>query len=117
MGWMTFKPLHAPIEAYGRQEEQGFINYRVVHASWTQGRHTSTGAEERQLRNDRNMHHDLMHAGVDIKYLPISCNNGEKGVDVALAIDCLQVGLNDMIDIAVLVTGDGDMVPLVQALN
>jgi uncharacterized LabA/DUF88 family protein len=42
---------------------------------------------------------------------------GEKGVDVALAVDALQVGLGQKIDVAVLVTGDGDFVPLVRALN
>jgi uncharacterized LabA/DUF88 family protein len=31
--------------------------------------------------------------------------------------DALQVGLSNTIDIAVLVTGDGDFVPLVRALN
>src|SRR5204863_9146824 len=37
--------------------------------------------------------------------------------EVALAVDALQVGLGRMIDVAVLVTGDGDFVPLVRALN
>lgn len=37
--------------------------------------------------------------------------------DVALAVDALQVGVDGKIDIAVLVTGDGDFVPLVRALN
>jgi uncharacterized LabA/DUF88 family protein len=41
----------------------------------------------------------------------------EKGTDVALAVDALQIGLDGKIDIAVLVTGDGDFVPLVRALN
>src|SRR2546429_8107224 len=35
----------------------------------------------------------------------------------SLAVDALQVGLGQMIDVAVLVTGDGDFVPLVRALN
>ena len=38
-------------------------------------------------------------------------------MDVALAVDALQVGLDGKIDIAVLVTGDADFVPLVRALN
>jgi uncharacterized LabA/DUF88 family protein len=40
----------------------------------------------------------------------------EKGIDVALAIDALQVGSEGKIDIAVLVTADSDHVPLVRAL-
>ena len=47
----------------------------------------------------------------------MSQQGGEKGADAALAVDALQVGLDGKIDIAVLVTGDGDMVPLVRALN
>ena len=47
----------------------------------------------------------------------MSEKSGEKGTDVALAVDVLQVGLDGKIDIAVLVTGDGDFVPLVRALN
>ena len=35
----------------------------------------------------------------------------------SLAVDALQVGLGGKIDIAALVTGDGDFVPLVRALN
>jgi uncharacterized LabA/DUF88 family protein len=58
-----------------------------------------------------------MHAGIEAKYLPMSASEQEKGVDVALAVDALQVGLKNQIDIAVLVTGDGDFVPLVRALN
>jgi uncharacterized LabA/DUF88 family protein len=47
----------------------------------------------------------------------MSQSQREKGTDVALAVDALQVGLDGKIDIAVLVTGDGDFVPLVRALN
>jgi len=58
-----------------------------------------------------------MHAGIDPKYIPTSqAGKSEKGADVALAIDALQVGLENKIDIAVLVTGDADMIPLARAL-
>jgi len=36
-----------------------------------------------QLKRDRNLHHDLMHAGVDPKYLPMSAEGRREGVDVA----------------------------------
>jgi len=95
----------------------GYASYRVVYAAWHQGLFTSKKATPEQLRFDRNLHHDLMHAGVEPRYLPMSDTRGEKGVDVALAVDALQIGLGNTIDIAVLVTGDGDFVPLVRALN
>jgi uncharacterized LabA/DUF88 family protein len=115
-GWLTFKPFHTLLENALRIKEQGFANYKIVYASWTQGLHTTKEADENQLRLARNLHHDLMHAGIDVKYFPMSGTNKEKGVDVALAIDALSIGLEGKIDIAVLVTGDGDLVPLVRAL-
>src|SRR5262249_15994012 len=71
----------------------------------------------RHLRSDRNLYHDLMHAGIEPKFMPMPQSGAsEKGADVALAIDAMQVGLDGKFDIAVLVTGDADFVPLVRAL-
>jgi uncharacterized LabA/DUF88 family protein len=117
LGWLVFQPLHTFIEAFIAEKEHGYTSYKVVYAAWHQGLFTSKKATPEQLRIDRNRHHDLMHAGVDPKYLPMSQTRGEKGTDVALAVDALQVGLGNKIDVAVLVTGDGDFVPLVRALN
>jgi NYN domain len=117
LGWLRFSELHRFLEKYIGLREQGFANYKVVYAAWHQGLFTSKNATADQLKRDRDRYHDLMHAGVDPKYLPMSQKHGEKGVDVALAVDALQVGLGHMIDVAVLVTGDGDFVPLVRALN
>jgi uncharacterized LabA/DUF88 family protein len=117
IGWLRFRPLHAFIESFVAGKEQGYASYKVVYAAWHQGLFTSKKATPDQLRLDRNLHHDLMHAGVEVKYLPMSEKSGEKGIDVALAVDAMQVGLDGKIDIAVLLTGDGDFVPLVRALN
>jgi uncharacterized LabA/DUF88 family protein len=117
LGWLSFKPFHSLIESYIRTEEQGYTDYRIVYASWTQGMFTSSEAKEYQLRSDRNLQQDLMHAGIEIEYLPNSVSNREKGVDVALAICALPIGLEGKIDIAVLVTGDADLVPLARALK
>jgi uncharacterized LabA/DUF88 family protein len=117
LGWLRFQPFHAFIESFVEQKEQGFASYKVVYAAWHQGLFTSTRATPDQLRADRNLYHDLMHAGVEPRYLPMSDTAGEKGTDVALAVDALQIGLGGKIDLAVLVTGDGDFVPLVRALN
>jgi len=118
LGWLRFPEFHIFLEKWIGLREQGFFaSYKVVYAAWHQGLFTSKDATADQLKRDRNRHHDLMHAGVEPKYLPMSQTQGEKGVDVALAVDALQVGLGRMIDVAVLVTGDGDFVPLVRALN
>src|SRR5438034_11342845 len=117
LGWLRFPDFHHFLEKFIGLREQGFASYKVVYAAWHQGLFTSKDATLEQLKRDRNRHHDLMHAGVEPRYLPMSQTQGEKGIDVALAVDALQVGLDGKIDIAVLVTGDGDFVPLVRALN
>ncbi|UCE59385.1 MAG: NYN domain-containing protein [Phycisphaerales bacterium] len=117
LGWLSFQPLHTFFETFIAKKEQGFSSYKVVYAAWHQGMFPGKDATDEQLRFDRRLYHDLMHAGVDPKYLPVSQQRREKGTDVALAVDALQVGLDGKIDIAVLVTGDGDFVPLVRALN
>jgi len=116
LGWLDFQPFHLLIENTVRTQEQGYTHYKIVYAAWFQGLFSSPKADERQLRNERNRYHDLMHAGVEPKYLPMSQSLGEKGTDVALAVDALQIGLDKKIDIAALVTGDGDFVPLVRTL-
>jgi len=117
VGWLSFQPFHAFLEHFISTKEQGFASYKVVYAAWHQGLFSSKDSTEKQLRFDRNRYHDLLHAGIEAKYLPMSQTQGEKGTDVALAVDALQVGLDDKIDLAVLVSGDGDFVPLVRALN
>jgi hypothetical protein len=62
-------------------------------------------APEDKLRLDRKRHHDLLHAGIEPKNLPMSESQGEKGIDVYMAVETLQIGLDDKIDIAILVTG------------
>ncbi len=120
-GWLDFRALHALIQEFVRRKEQGFVDYKVVYGAWFQGLHTTRQADPQFLHKDRNLHHDLMHAGVEPKFLPMSVSQKdgkvrEKGVDVALAVDALKVGLSGTIDVAVLVTGDADFVPLLREL-
>ncbi|UCE67994.1 MAG: NYN domain-containing protein [Candidatus Zixiibacteriota bacterium] len=116
MGWLQFQPFHDLIQSTMRDKEQGFASYKVVYAGWYQGLFKSTKASFEQLKLDRNRHHDLMHAGIEAKFLPMSETEGEKGIDVAMAVDVLQVANDGDIDIAALVTGDGDFIPLVRAI-
>ena len=117
LGWLRFPELHRFLEKYIGLREQGFASYKVVYAAWHQGLFTSKDATVDQLKRDRDRYHDMMHAGEEPKFLPMSQTQGEKGVDVALAVDALQIGLAQTMDVAVLVTGDGDFVPLVRTLN
>jgi uncharacterized LabA/DUF88 family protein len=116
LGWLSIQPIHKYIEGFIEERLQGDFEYKVVYSAWYQGLHTIKNCDEKQLRRDRRRHHDLMHAGVETKFFPMSQNQEEKGVDVAMAIDILEMGLTDIFDVAVLVTGDGDFVPLVRSL-
>jgi len=117
LGWLEFRPFQSLLEMFIRGREQGYNHYRVVYSAWFQGMFSSRKAEPRQLKNERNLLHDLMHSGVEPKYMPMPlAGGGEKGSDVALAVDAMQIGLAGKVDIAVLVTGDADFVPLARAL-
>jgi len=117
VGWLSYQYFHTFLENFISTKEQGFASYKVVYASWHQGLFSSKDATDDQLRFDRRHYHDLLHAGIEARFLPMSQTQGEKGIDVALAVDAFQIGHDGKIDIAVLVTGDADFVPLVRALN
>jgi uncharacterized LabA/DUF88 family protein len=117
LGWLCLPLFHVLLENFVREKEQGFSTFKVVYSGWYQGLFPADHATEDQLKKERNRYYDLIHAGVEPKYEPMSATHRkEKGVDVAMAVDALQVGLQGKMDVAVLVTGDGDFVPLGRAL-
>lgn len=115
-GWLSFPEFHRLLENYIKTKEPGYFDYKVVYSAWFQGLYKEIDASEKNLRDDRKKHLDQLHAGIEIKNVPMSESKKEKGIDVYMAVETLQIGLDDKIDIAVLVTGDGDFVPLVRAL-
>ena len=70
VGWLDFRALHALIQEYVRRKEQGFFDYKLVYGAWFQRLHTTRQADSQLLHKDRNLHHDLMHAGVMVRDLP-----------------------------------------------
>jgi len=106
LGWLDFQQFHSLIESIMREKEQGYDNYKVVYAGWYQGLFHDKNASEQNLRLDRKRHIDMLHSGIEPKFMPMSETKGEKGIDIIMAIDVLQIGLEDKIDVAVLVTGD-----------
>jgi|SRR3569833_124290 len=115
-GWLSVQEFHKLLENFVRTKEQGHVSYKVVYSAFFQGVHKESTAQENNLRLDRKRHLDLLHAGIEPKNVPMSESQGEKGIDVYMAVETLQIGLDDKIDMAILVTGDGDFVPLVRAL-
>jgi uncharacterized LabA/DUF88 family protein len=115
-GWLSVQEFPKLLESFVRTKEQGHVSYKVVYSAFFQGVHKESAAQENNLRLDRKRHLDLLHAGIEPKNVPMSETRGEKGIDVYMAVETLQIGLDDKIDMAILVTGDGDFVPLVRAL-
>ncbi|WP_298821688.1 NYN domain-containing protein [Chloroflexus sp.] len=116
VGWLSFTPFHRLIEQFISSKEQRYAAHRIVYASWHQGLFPPSQTNEKQFQVERNRHIDLMHAGIEPKYVPMSPNGHEKGVDVSLAIDGMERAIEGKIDVAVLVSGDGDLTPLTRSL-
>ena len=90
---------------------------QVVDAHFFRGRLSATDAEKQsRLMGDRIFDDVLMREGIVTHYLPLA-NDGEKGIDVALALEVLELSVYKRFDVCVLITGDRDFVPLVRKLN
>ena len=90
---------------------------QIVDCHYFRGRLPAMEANARQiLLNERIFDDILMREGVVTHYLPIT-RNTEKGVDVSLALETLELTIFKKFNIVVLIASDGDYVPLVRKLN
>ncbi|WP_456451847.1 NYN domain-containing protein [Hydrogenimonas sp.] len=90
---------------------------RIVDAHYFRGRLSAAEAQERNaLYRERQFDEVLMREGVIAHYLPV-VSGGEKGIDVWLALEALELAIHKRFDVVVLVAGDGDYLPLVRKLN
>jgi uncharacterized LabA/DUF88 family protein/cold shock CspA family protein len=110
--------LHEFIRYQVAQSEIVDVRFcQIVDAHFFRGRFSAKSAEERQqLYNDRVFDDILMGEGVVTHYLPMR-NGTEKGVDVWLALEAFELAVYKRFDVLVLITGDGDFVPLARKLN
>lgn len=104
-------------------EEEGIDpkRCRVCEAHYFRGRLNAADAAQRgsQLYHDRVFDDILMSEGVHTHYLPLRNIYGrkeERGTDVWLSLEVLEMALTGKIDVAVLVVADTDYVPLVRKL-
>lgn len=105
-------------------EEEG-VNERlcqIVDAHYFRGRLNAHEANQRgnQLFYDRLFDDILMSEGVVTHYLPVKTYQGyrqEKGIDVWLALEAFELAQYKKFDVVVLITSDGDYVPLIRKLN
>ena len=90
---------------------------QIVDCHYFRGRLPAMEANERQiLLNERVFDDILMREGIVTHYLPMS-RGGEKGVDVSLALEALELTIFKKFNVVVLIASDGDYVPLVRKLN
>jgi len=130
-GWFSLSSLHSIFERYVAAKSKSSSDItKVVAAHFYDGRMTTTVAETDQLEKDRDFEMALVAAGIVPHYLPVKetpkATSGseevrysiaQKGVDVQLALDVLDYAHEDRFDVAVLITGDEDFVPLVRRVT
>lgn len=94
---------------------------QVVDVHWFRGRLPVGELSSSQLEADRIWDDVLTSFGIVTHYLPVTSRPGqprqEKGIDVWFALEVLELALMNRFDVVVLITGDGDYVPLVRKLN
>jgi cold shock CspA family protein len=90
---------------------------QIVDAHYFRGRFRAAEASDRDLLlKERAFDDVLMREGVTTHYLPRG-PEGEKGVDVWLALEAFELAVYKRFNVSVLVACDGDFLPLVRKLN
>ncbi|MCD6262251.1 MAG: NYN domain-containing protein [Deltaproteobacteria bacterium] len=90
---------------------------RIVDAHYFRGRLNASEAKSRDaLYRERVFDEVLMREGIITHYLPLS-GDGEKGIDVWLALEAFELAIYKRFDVSVLIAGDGDYLPLIRKLN
>ena len=110
--------LHDFIRSRVAAEESTDIKFtQIVDAHYFRGRFKAREAEERDiLFQERSFEDVLMYEGVTTHYLPRG-REGEKGIDVWLALEAFEMAIYKRFDVLALIAGDGDFLPLVRKLN
>jgi cold shock CspA family protein/uncharacterized LabA/DUF88 family protein len=115
---ISIEGLHNFIRSRAAEEESTHIKFtQIVDAHYFRGRMKAREAEERDiLFQERSFEDVLMYEGVTTHYLPKG-REGEKGVDVWLALEAFEMAIYKRFDVLALIAGDGDFLPLVRKLN
>jgi len=120
---ISISGLHAFIRRQVAEEEGANERLcQIVDAHYFRGRLNAHEANQRgnQLFYDRLFDDILMSEGVVTHYLPVKTYQGyrqEKGIDVWLALEAFELAQYKKFDVVVLITSDGDYVPLIRKLN
>ncbi|PTQ87681.1 cold shock domain-containing protein [Agitococcus lubricus] len=115
---ISISGLHEYIRHRVANEEDTDVRYcHIVDAHYFRGRLRAQDAEQRDLLlKERLFDEVLMREGVTTHYLPLG-PDGEKGIDVWLALEAYELAIYKQFDVLVLVACDGDFRPLLRKLN
>jgi uncharacterized LabA/DUF88 family protein len=130
-GWFSLPELHGVLEKYVAAQTKSPLEVtKLVSAHYYDGRATTKAIESAQLEKERDFEMALISAGIVPHYLAVSetlkagskpedpeYKLAQKGVDVQLALDVLDLAHEDRLDVAALITGDGDFVPLIHKIT
>ncbi|HXB70074.1 MAG TPA: NYN domain-containing protein [Candidatus Acidoferrales bacterium] len=110
--------LHEFIRHQVADSEGSDVKYcQIVDSHYFRGRPKAFEAEQRGvLLRERAFDDVLVREGVVTHYLPLG-PEGEKGIDVWLALEAYELAIYKRFDVSVLVACDGDFLPLVRKLN
>lgn len=119
---ISIKGLHEFISAeVARNEGLDARQCQIVDASYFRGRLSAQQAfDQNKLYSERVFEDVLMRADITLFQTPVVTQDGkhqEKGIDVWLALEAYEMASLKRYDVCVLITGDGDFVPLVRKLN
>jgi cold shock CspA family protein len=109
--------LHAFVRSeVARLEDVNVRHCPIAEAHYFRGRLRASDADDRDLLYRERVFDDvLVREGVIAHYLPMS-REGERGLDVALALEAYDLAVTNRFDVAVLVACDGDYLTLVRKL-
>lgn len=110
--------LHEFIRHQVADAEGSDVKYcQIVDAHYFRGRPRAQDADQKGvLLRERIFDDVLVREGVVTHYLPLG-PEGEKGIDVWLALEAYELAIYKRFDVSVLIACDGDFLPLVRKLN
>ncbi|MCY7353165.1 MAG: NYN domain-containing protein [Cytophagaceae bacterium] len=123
---ISIKGLHEFIREKVHELEDVDKNYcQIVDAHYFRGRFSAYEAAKRsnQLFNERLFDDVLMYGNIVTHYLPMMQDRTgrremtEKGIDVWFALEAYELAILKRFNVVVLITGDGDHLPLIRKLN
>lgn len=108
------------LDAFAAHEKIPSTSVRLVGAHYFWGRPKAKDENPETVTRRTRFEDALIMSGVTIHSNHLATGEGgrlgEKGVDIALAVEALDLAFKDRFDAMVLVSGDGDFVPLLRRL-